>query len=317
MVLAVAVAASAVAWANPQAWVINSRDHASANERVGALWSLDLATGRASLGGRSRIEEFIYVEGMAFRDEERLYGIDDSTNTLIRIGMESGNAIAVAQSLRNLGLASGNHDFGITFTCEGRLLISTDSASLGLGLYEADPETGQLDRIGDTGAPIVDMASLGDQVYGIGRGMPSDAQPASPNLYRIDQDTGRAELVGPLGSEVDLYGKAGLAADADGTLWAVTDRRNPSNTELSLPSQILRIDPQTGRAALVAETRAADTGAELIGIESLAIAPPGACDRGTPSEPSAIPVMSGPGLWALGLLVFILAAAPLRRLGGN
>jgi hypothetical protein len=67
----------------------------------------------------------------------------------------------------------------------------------------------------------------------------------------------------------------------------------------------------------VTETRAADTGAALIGIESLAIAPPGACDRGAPAGPSAIPVMSTAGLWATVLLVLVLAVAPLRRLGGN
>ncbi|RFF30174.1 hypothetical protein [Wenzhouxiangella sediminis] len=297
--------------------MINSRDHVSTDTRVGALWSLDLETGRASLQGRSRIQEYFFVEGMAFRDEERLYGVDDQTNTLVRIGTESGNAIAVAQTQGNLGLPSGNHDFGVTFTCDGRLLISTDSVSLGVGLYEANPETGELSRIGNTGAPIVDMASVGEQVFGIGRGMASDAQPASPNLYRLDVETGRAELVGPLGAEVDLYNKAGLAADADGTLWAVTDRRDPARSDDSIGSQVLRIDPSTGRAERVTETRAADTGGELIGIESLAIAPPGACERGAPTEPSAIPVMSPAGLWAMLVLVFILAVAPLRRLGGN
>lgn len=317
VLLAVFLAGSAVAWAGPEAWVINSRDHVSTDTRVGALWSLDLETGRASLQGRSRIQEYFFVEGMAFRDDERLYGVDDQTNTLVRIGTESGNAIAVAQTPGNLGLPAGNHDFGVTFTCDGRLLISTDSVSLGVGLYEANPETGELSRIGDTGAPIVDMASLGDEVFGIGRGMASDAQPASPNLYRLDVETGRAELVGPLGPEVDLYNKAGLAADAEGRLWAVTDRRDPARSGDSIGSQVLRIDSATGRAERVTETRAADTGAALIGIESLAIAPPGACDRGAPAGPSAIPVMSTAGLWATVLLVLVLAVAPLRRLGGN
>ncbi|HSH27328.1 MAG TPA: hypothetical protein VK972_06130 [Wenzhouxiangella sp.] len=317
MVLAIAMVASTPVWANPQAWVINSRDHASDQERVGALWSLDLATGQARLDGRSRIADFIFVEGMAFRDEERLYGVDDDTNTLIRIGTDSGNAIAVGQSAGNLGLRSGNHDPGITYTCDDRLLVSTDSASLGVSLYEGDPETGRLERIGDLGVPIVDMTSLGDQVYGIGRGMASDDQPASPNLYRIDIESGRAELVGPLGEEAGLYNKAGLAADADGTLWAVTDRRDPSRTAQSLASQVLRIDPATGRAERVASARAADTGAALIGIESLAIAPPLACDRGTPVESVAIPMLSAPALWMLGLLMLAVAAAPLRRQAGN
>src|SRR5699024_10152305 len=133
-------------------------------------------------------------------------------------------------------------------------------------------------------------------------------------------ESGRAELVGPLGDEADLYNKAGLAADAEGVLWAVTDRRNSSGAAQSQASQVLRVDPATGRAERVSDAQAADTGSALIGIESLAIAPPLACARGVPGQPAApaaVPVMSGPALWVLGLLMLAVAAAPLRRLGGN
>lgn len=311
------MAASVCSWADPQGWVINSRDYLSEEQRIGALWEVDLSTGAARLDGRSRIQEFLFIEGLSFSEDGRLYGVDDSTNTLVRIGMQSGNAIAVAQTLRNLGLPQGNHDFGLTFTCDGRLLVSTDSEALGLALYEADPETGQVERIGDLGAPIVDMTSLGDRVYGIGRGMASDANPAAPNLYQIDIQTGAAELVGPLGNEAELYNKAGLATDSDGRLWAVTDRRSPSNREESLASQVLRIDAATGRAERVTEVSSVEGGGALIGIESLAIAPPGDCDRGIPAGASPIPVMSAPALWTLGLLMLALAAAPLRRLSAS
>ena len=317
VILVVSLAASAFAWAQPQGWVINSRDYLSEEDQIGALWQVDLSTGVARLEGRSRIQEFFFIEGLSFSDDDRLYGVDDSTNTLVRIGTQSGNAIAVGQTLRNLGLPQGNHDFGMTFTCDGRLLVSTDSEALGLGLYEVDPETGEAARIGDLGAPIVDMTSLGDRVYGIGRGMASDANEASPNLYLIDPETGRAEFVGALGSEAGFYNKAGLATDSEGTLWAITDRRNTADRDASLASQILRIDPQTGRAERVAETTSAESGGALIGIESLAITGPGECTRGIPAEAPAIPTLSLPALWALALLVLVLAAAPLRRLSAS
>ncbi|RFF27181.1 hypothetical protein DZK25_09385 [Wenzhouxiangella sp. 15181] len=319
MVLAVTLTASVWVWAQPQGWVINSRDYLSEEDQIGALWELDLASGDARLEDRSRIQQFLDIEGLSFSLDRQLYGIDDDTNTLIRIGTSSGNAIAVNQEMGNLGLPSGNHDFGMTFTCEGRLLISTDSESLGLSLYEADPETGQTERIGDLGAPIVDMTSLGNHVYGIGRGMATDANGAAPNLYRIDTATGRAELVGALGEEAGLYNKAGLAADSDGTLWAVTDRRQQSDRDSSRSSQVLRIDPATGQAERVADVSSTDDGGSLIGLESLAIAPPDDCGRGALAGTGAIPVpvLSAPALWTLVLLVLALAAVPLRRLGAN
>lgn len=313
--LAVGLAVGAFAWAEPDGWAINSRDYLSEDHRIGALWQVDLESGSAELGERSRIANFIFIEGIAFDGDGLLYGVDDDTNTLVRIGTQSGNAVAVDQTIGNLGLSQGNHDFGLTFTCDGRLLMSTDSESLGVSLYEADPQTGEAQRIGDLGAPIVDLTSLGDTVYGIGRGLASDAYPASPYLYRIDIETGSAEPVGPLGAEAGLYNKAGLAADADGQLWAVTERRESSDDSRSLPSQVLRIDPATGQAEAVSRTRAEDTGADLIGIESLAIAGPGECSRGTPIAASPIPSLSRPGQWLLGLLFLALAALSLRRLG--
>lgn len=311
--LFVALASSALACAQPDAWVINSRDYLSDDEQIGALWSLDLENGEARLDGRSRIAEFIFIEGLSFSPDGELFGIDDSTNSLVRVGQQSGAAIAVAQSPGNLGLPQGNHDFGLTFTCDGRLLVSTDSEGLGLGLYEADPSSGEASRIGDLGAPIVDLASLGDQVFGIGRGMASEDNPAAPNLYRIDVATGEAQLIGALGPEAGLYNKAGLAADAEGNLWAVIDRRDPASPDLSLPSRVLRIDPQTGNAEAVAATSAVETGQALIGIESLAIAPPGECERGTPAGSQAIPVLSGPGAFVLFGGLFALALFSMRR----
>lgn len=317
VLLAVIIMAGSSAWAEPRGWVINTRGDLSDNSKIGALWSVDLQTGQAELGGRSRISQYLFIEGLSFSPDERLYGVDDDTNTLVRIGTSSGNAIPVNQNDRNLGLPSGNHDFGMTFTCEGRLLISTDSQSLGLGLYEADPETGEVARIGDLDAPIVDMTSLGDRVYGIGRGMATDSNPAAPNLYLIDTETGRAELVGPLGAEADLYNKAGLATDPEGTIWAVTDRRNPASRGDSTAGQILRIDPLSGKAEHVAEVTSSEVGGALVGIEALAIASPGSCDRGVAVGATEIPTLSIPALWALVILVLALAAAPLRRLSAS
>jgi hypothetical protein len=72
----------------------------------------------------------------------------------------------------------------------------------------------------------------------------------------------------------------------------------------------------TGEAEVVSQTRAGDTGAELIGFESLAIAAPGPCTQGVPVAPAAIPSLSRPTQWLLALLLLAVAIVPLRRLAG-
>lgn len=311
VLLAVLMAASGFAWAQPFGYGINSRGDFKDDARVGALWTINLATGEADREGRTRISNYIFIEGLSFGPDVLLYGVDDDTNTLIRIGLGSGNAVPVGGD-NNLGLPAGNHDFGMTFTCSGDLLMTTDSNDLGRNLYSVNPETGETTLIGDLGVPIVDMASLGNRVFGIGRGMDAAGNPESPNLYLIDPVTPSATLVGPLGGEADLYNKAGLAADSGGNLWAVTERRDPGTPATSIASQILLVDPETGLAERQAETTTATGSEALVGIESLAIAPAGSCsDSGTVGDVPEIPVMSER---AYALLVIVLFALGLLRL---
>ncbi|QOC22318.1 hypothetical protein IC757_15065 [Wenzhouxiangella sp. AB-CW3] len=303
---------SASAWAEPFGYSINSRGDFSDNSRVFALWRVNLVNGDAEYIGWTGRGDFIDIEGMAFSPDGRLFGADDNTNTLVRIGTSSGNAIAVGGRENNTGIPLGTSmDFGMTFTCDGRLLVS----SAGTGeLFHADEESGLLERIGDLGLPLVDLAVVGDQVYGLGLGTDRDGTTAVPNLYRVDAETASAELIGALGSAASPYNQAGLAADEDGQLWAITDRNRvfgDDDTE-ARPSEILRIDPETGRA-----TRAAET---IVGIESLAIGPPSQCDGdggrdvGMESdEVHAIPLMSDAGRWLLLLLLVLPAAWHLRR----
>lgn len=307
VVLVVALTASAFAWAQPYGYSINSRGDFVDDSRVWALWRIDLSTGAEEYIGWTGRGDFIDIEGLAFGPDNRLYGAEDSTHTLVRIGTQTGNAIAVGGSDRNMGIPTGTSmDFGMTFTCEGELLVSSAGTQQ---LFRGDLDTGELAPIGELDVPIVNMAVLGDRVFGIGLGTDGNGNPLTPNLYEIDPSAPSAELIGPLGSEASPYIQAGLAADEQGRLWAITDRNSVPPSLDQRPSEILRIDPETGQATRVAET--------IVGIESLAIAPPGACDRGTPAEASAIPVLSRPGIWALSLLVLALAAAPLRRLTAN
>lgn len=311
VLLVVTLTASAVLWAQPYGYSINSRGNFTDSSLVFALWRIDLATGEETYIGWTGQGDFIDIEGLAFNAENKLFGVDDSTHTLVRIGTETGTAVPVGGSASNMGIPLGQSmDFGLTFTCNGEMLVTSAGTH---ELFRGDPETGRLEAIGSLGLPIVDLASVGDQVYGIGKGTDSNGQAVIPNLYRIDPENAVAELVGPLGSAASAYNQAGLSADGDGNLWAITDRNRVGDGGSVEPSEILRIDPSTGQAEKVAET--------IVGIESLAIVPPGSCDgngdggRGEPpvdEDGTPIPTLSDFGRWVLVMLMIGLALVRLR-----
>src|SRR5699024_2730337 len=166
--LAVAFAASATAWAAPTGYAINSKGYDLDNSRVAALWAVDLATGKADYVGWTGRDYFIDIEGLGFDAQGRLYGADDSEDTLVRISTKTGNAAPVGGARGHMGAPAGAPmDFGLTFTCRGDLLISSSGKQ---ELYRADLETGELTSIGSLGVAIVDMASIGERVFGIGLG---------------------------------------------------------------------------------------------------------------------------------------------------
>lgn len=314
VLLVVTLAASVVVCAQPYGYSINSRGDFTDDTRVFALWHINLATGEADYVGWTGRGDFIDIEGLAYDSEGRLFGIDDDQNTLLRVGTSTGNAVAVGGTVGNTGIPIGtNMDFGLTFNCEGELLVS--SAATGQ-LFLADKESGRLELIGDLGLPIVDLASIGSTVYALGLGTDRQGRPAIPNLYRLDPDGPEVELIGPLGGQVSAYNQAGLAADAEGNLWAVTDRNRVfgDNDTQARPSEILRIDPETGQATRVAET--------IVGLESLAIVPPSECDDDPRQiengdndiDAEAVPILSGGGRWLMVLLLAGLAVWRLRPL---
>ena len=312
VLLVVTLTASTLLCAQPYGYSINSRGDFRDDTLVFALWRINLANGEEEYIGWTGRGDFTDIEGLAFDSEDRLFGIDDDQNTLLRIGTSSGNAIAVGGTVGNTGIPIGTSmDFGMTFTCEGELLVSSAGTS---ELFLADAETGKLERIGDMGVQIVDLATIGDMIYGIGLGTDGNGNTVAPNLYRVDPADASTRLVGALGDQARPYNQAGLAADTDGQLWAITDRNRVfggSDTE-ARPSDILRIDPDNGRAERMAET--------IVGIESLAIAPPSKCDSlngdqsgdGIDAEP--VPLMSDAGRWIMVLLLAGLAVWRLRSL---
>lgn len=289
-----------MAWAQPSGFAVNSRGF-GAEDDIHVLWRVDLSTGRVERIGQTG---FLDMEGLALAPDGTLYGADDESKTLVTVNTNSGFSRPVGNLRNNMGLPLAQPmDFGMTFTCSGELLVSSDTEQ---SLFLASLETGRLERIGEPGslgAPITDLAAWGDALYGIGQGLTGrdgEFTADAPNLYRIDRASATAEFVGSLGEAVLPYANAGLAFDAAGKLWAITDRRADGTPDIA--SEILEIDLETGAARKSAD-------AELVGFESLAIAPPGGCQTRGGVAPGAveIPVGNPAGLAILALLLLIAA----------
>ncbi|HKL54412.1 MAG TPA: hypothetical protein VJ902_10660 [Wenzhouxiangellaceae bacterium] len=294
----VLVLAHAVAWAQPSGLAVNSRGF-GATEDIHVLWRVNLSTGQVERIGQTG---FIDMEGLALAPDGTLYGADDSTKTLVTVNINSGFSTPVGGLRNNMGMPLAQPmDFGMTFTCDGELLVSSDTER---SLFRASLETGRLQRIGQTGslgAPITGLASWGGELYGIGQGLAGEDglfTVDAPNLYRIDPTNATAELIGSLGETVLPYANAGLAFDTVGTLWAITDRR--ANGIPDIKSEILRVDLETGLAQKIAN-------AALVGFESLAIAAPRGCDTpsGTLPDPEIVPASNPLGLAIMALLILM------------
>ncbi|MDT8439059.1 MAG: hypothetical protein RQ729_08645 [Wenzhouxiangellaceae bacterium] len=290
--------AAMLAHGEPMGYAINSRGNLT-DDQMHVLWQIDLATGSSRRIGK--VGNFIDVEGLAIGADGTLYGADDSSKTVFTINLNSGFPSALGGVISNMGVPLGQAlDVGLTATCDDQLLLVSDVER---SLFRVDRASGQISRIGSAGslaAPITDIAARAGELYGIGEGLDGSGRAASPDLYRIDIETATATRIGALGPQVAPYANAGLAFDDQGRLWAVTDRRQGDN--LDLPSQIIQIDPETGAALAVRD-------ADLVGFESLAIAPPSGCADDEQANADAPPAIPASSPWSLALMALVLLLA--------
>lgn len=291
-----------LAQAEPFGYVVNSD---SPESDAFSLVRVNLATGEFTVIGETG---YLDIEGLALAPDGTLYGADDITKTLVTIDLDTGAASPVDGVNGNLGLPVGEgeeRDFGLTFDSQGILWMSSDVTG---EMWQVDPATGAatLVNAGADTAPLTGLAACGDELYGLG---------AAPDqrLHRINRDTFDAEPVGPLtlGTEFD---DGGLAFDPEGILWGIADRstfRPPGSADIDILNQssvIFRVDPGNGAANQVATT--------VVGVESLAIEPPGECQTGgagNPVEAASIPVLHPAGLAAAILALLGTGLAARRR----
>lgn len=276
------------------------------------LFRIDLVNGQATrigtfgtLGSPNAL--IADVEGIAFAPDGTLYGVSDSQKVLVRINTATGAATVVG-SLRAgdqpIANPTESLDFGLAFTCDGRLWLSSDSTGR---LWEVSPQSGQIRFVGNMGVRISGLAARGNDMVGIG-------VEADSGIYRIDLATGTASLLTRL-TPSSSFEDAGLDFDSDGRLWAARNAAsNPPNSDL------IRIDLDNGMTRDVSRIAFAPGVADKE-IETLAIAPPGGCNTSEPIGPPgglqpqarAVPVDAPFALALLGVLVALVAAWRLRR----
>lgn len=303
--------AACLVQAEPFGYVVNS-DSLSDTD-FDQLYRVDLATGNATLIGPVGYGD---VEGLALSPDGVLYGVDDNTETLITIDAQTGQGSPVDNTTSNLtlgpdGLELGaSYDFGLTFDAAGRLWLSSDVTG---EQWRVDPATGRPQLVaGSAGSSVITasgdgekshavnqphltgLAACGNARYGI-----TVTSPAS--LYKLTPQ----EVVGALtlGAGFD---DGGLDFDATGTLWGISDRSRVGNDVLDEPSIIFRVERSSGAATRVATT--------IVGVESLAIAPPGPCPEEQASS-HAIPTGSPTGLLLMIVGLSLGAGLALRDRG--
>jgi sugar lactone lactonase YvrE len=291
------------------------------------LFAIDLASGDEQAMGfvtNTNLIDRTDVEGLAFDPDGTLWGIDDESGNLFPIDTATGLVQADEEvPIDGFDAIKGN-DFGLTFTCSGELYVtSIKTHSLyRLGLDGTAQLVGKLvDDLNDE-INISAIAATGNpaRLYGLSNGMVSEGGPADTrSLYEIDTASGKVTLIGSLGGQASDYFQAGLSFDADGNLWAITDRRTSVQ---NLGSEVLRLNIETGEASLVHTT-------EATGFESLAITPVAGCEAPPVQEPPAPPVQEPPapaaqaypnipaldhvGLLLTGLALLLTGLLALRR----
>lgn len=275
------------------------------------LYLIDLATGVDQLRGKlnTGIEDRTDTEGLAFSPGtvNVLWGIDDASATLFPLSLNGSinweNEIQLPFEFH----IGGGNDFGMTFTCDSDLFFTSVKTQT---LHLRDPE-GNFTTIGaegSLGVNISAIAAIGNptKLYGLGNGMDVNGNTDSPNLYRIDLVNGTASVIGALGSPGEFqYNEAGMAFDADGGLWVITDRSLLDNQK----SQILKVNVITGAATLISTT------VNEVGYESLAIGPPANCEANVDANGGfkPIPTLSAVGRLSAILVLMLAGMLILRR----
>jgi hypothetical protein len=288
-------------------------------EAFDTLYSIDLTTRNAtpigvagSWGGAS----IANVEGLTYGPNGKLYAVSDTLlKALMTIDPSTGLASVIGPLGGGAGLGETGQgtfnvlDLGMTFTCDGRLWLSSGYTG---SFWQVDPATGATTKIGNLGATVTGLTARGNQVFGAG-------SQGAPNLYSINLATGQGVVVGPYGQGLNPITTASPGFDTHGKLWSVLDNVPPLP-----PTQT----PQWSTLATIGTNGALNAVGDIttpgglkypsnvtqlpyVGIKGLAIASP--CAVAKTAALDSAPATSPASLLTLVLLILFGAGTSRRR----
>jgi hypothetical protein len=247
--------------------------------------------------------------GLTIGIDNKLYAagqVGTSTQAFLLTLNTANGAVASAVTLSGV-TASATPGLSLAFSCDGRLwMTQVDNNNLWL----VTPSSGQTQLIGNLGAKITGLATLGNTLYGMGGS-------GNSNLYSIATDTAAATRIGGYAVGSALNSVAG-GFDGSGTLWTVNSNFNGTDAPTQA-NALAQINPSTGAmTTLGGITFPTPTGSPFpTTLQGLAIAAP-VCTS-SPSDPGGssnalpgAPGLSRAALGALALLLLVGAGAALR-----
>ena len=288
-------------------------------EAFDTLYAFDLSTrtaapiGPAGSYGGSALAN---ISGLTFSpDGQHLYAVSD---TLLKVLMTIDRSTGAASVIGPLGGGSGLGetgqgsfnvlDLGLSFTCDGRLWLSAGATG---SLWQVDPNTANVTKVGNTGVTITGLTARGNELFGAG-------SQDDPQLYRIDVKTAHATAVGHYGT-TDPITTASPGFDASGQLWTVIDNVPPLPPLNTQPqwSSLAKVDA-AGTLAVVGDISTPSgahyptnaTQLPYVGLKGLAIASPCAIAQVASSRPT--PALSPAAAMLLALLFAVFAGTSLR-----
>jgi hypothetical protein len=289
-------------------------------EALDTLYAFDLDArsalpiGAAGNWGGSTIAN---VEGLTLSpDGLRLYAVSDTlVKVLMTIDRSTGQASVIGPLGGNAGLGEtgqGSYnvfDFGMSFTCDGRLWLSSGATG---SLWQVDPTTGLTTRVGNLGVTVTGLTARGNDLFGAG-------SQDDPYLYSIDTATARATQVGAYGNQIDPITTASPGFSPSGQLYAILDNVPPLPPLNTQPQwSALASVTEHGSMMVLGDITTSDqqkyptnaTQLPYVGLKGLAISSP--CAVAAPASTHPAPALSLPACAVLSLLVLLLAGTSRR-----
>ena len=285
-------------------------------EAFDTLYAFDLSNrsatpiGRAGNWGGTPITN---VVGLTVAPTGQLFAVSDTQlKVLMTVDRATGAASVIGPFNGNTGLGTSVLDLGLSFTCDGRLWLS--SAANG-ALWQVDPASAALTPVGNLGVKITGLTARGNKLYGAG-------SQGTPSLYRIDVGNAQATAIGSYGSGINPITTTSPGFDPGGQLWAVLDDVPPLPPQDTPPQwSSLGAINATGAMTILGDISTPSglkypsnaTQLPYIGLKGLAIASP--CAIAPLPVADSAPTLSTAGALALLLaLVGLAGTSPqLRR----